>query len=423
MSAKKVNKNSVIISTSFSVLFFVILVIFSLFYVYWKIMEIEDLKQNLKTVVDDYNKKQKEWIEFGEFKSMISKSNYSNSSLNEALKSDYTMSLLSQVDQAFYNYQFKNTSSSWSILNYKDYTSYEDFLDAEKLDIEEKWAKEDFQEQEDLISTILPMYADRSEFYTETSLTNFKFINYIERLLRLYWLKTKSPIWITNVVAVENNENSDLENTKQETSSIDSDIYYIPLRLDLSWRKDYILKFLEDAANMGDISYKDWKIIVNNSKQIVEISDLSMKDYIDSSIKNNSNYDNLVDIINNEQANELFEITVELRFYVVWISSLKLKEEIWKIIWWDEQEWYYEKLLNYTNELIKKANIDTKIKNDISDINKTLLTLWKEIKLLQAKYKKSDDLESVFNEAQKYKLIFDSIDAKLLNISNKLNLK
>ena len=477
MAIKKRQNNMIIVWAFLSVLVFIVLSIFSSFFIYAKIIEIEDSKADFQELLENYNYVKESWIKYKDYQKLIKTSGYNSSALKDALSSEYTKELLTKVDSIFYNENFTNEL----------FENYDKFLIAKKIEVDKSWLKDDFMIQENQISKILPVYTEESDFYTETSLTNFKFINYVESLLKEYSLKTNSPIWIGDIEPIDKII-KDLDIIK----NIEPNLFYIPLTLDIWGRKDKVIKFLEESYEMWSIGFKDWEIIINNTKQVLEINSLEMSEYVDSWVIHNKKYDNLIDLIKNEQAAERIDLSIELRFYIAWISSLKMKEEVLKIIWdslnnstnsrikeleekqeesdkeltfqeeillkelierrdiinnyktilakdsaelsdedlkkikeYTNKMWYYEKLKILIETLIAKASKEGKItiKDDLLILNKTLLSLSKDIKELHIKYNEGEELEDILNKVQAYRMIFISIESKVQRLANNLNLK
>ena len=474
MATTKRQNNMIITASFLSILLFVILSIFSSTVIYGKIMEIESSKEEFRQVLVDYNYVKKSWIKYEDYKNLIKKTSHKSESIKNALKTEHIREFLIKVSPGFYKDNFTNES----------FPDYEAFLDAKKIEVDKMGLKTDFLKQENQVAQILPVYTDNSDFYTETSLTNFKFINYIESLLKEYSLKTQSPIWIGDVQPVE-----EIIEGLDVIKNIEPNLYYISLWLDIYGRKDKIIKFLKESQEMWSISIENWKIIINNTKQLLEINSLSIEEYIDSWISHNKKYDNLIDLIKNEQASERLDVSLELRFYIAWISSLKIKEEILKVIWdnlnngiddkikvlekkeasgveltneesnnlsellerkeiinsyrsllvkdskdltgadkllikeYVNKIWYFEKLKILLQTLIGKSAKawEINIKDQLTDLNTTLLTLTKEITELRVKYDKSEDLEEILNQIQSYRMIFISIETKIQRLANNLN--
>lgn len=223
--------------------------------------------------------------------------------------------------------------------------------------------------QNEKITKILPSYIINNNDSTEDNvLTNFKFINYVEKIINTFNLSTNDKIWINNVEVV-----SEYENLNSNTN-LDVNIFEIPLKLNLSWTKKGILSFLHFAYNVWNIKItEDEDIVVNKDdffskytvlkwdeyksdyniyeNQIFDIEYISMTNYIDWSTKQRKEM-SLYDFIIEDQGNDNFDVDIKLNFYVKWIEQ-------------------YE-LISFISSVIKHYN-DLK-----SEVNKQFKLLWND---------------------------------------------
>lgn len=399
----------VILSFILSIIVFIILLLLSL-YVYKEVLKVQETKSDFNKVLNSYNSIKKKGLSYDDFTVLIKRKNFESEDLLKELNDEYTASLLEKIDKNFYDSSFINT---WNV-------SYIKFLENTKTQIEESNIKEDYIAKEKQILSILPMYVSEGEFYTEDWLTDFKFINYIENLLRKFNLVTSSSIWISEIKLVSNNLKSEKDINLQ-----DSGVYYTPLKLNLVWTKANILKFLNYVNQVWSVIEENGDIIIKDNNQITEITSVKMKYYIDDS--NLIDKKDLLDlIINWTQSNDKYEIEAELNFYVVWVPLYKIKEEVEKVIWKTSKEKYnYYVLESSVQQKIEKLlnTNDRFYLNNLDKINTYLGTIKKDIITISWKVNKWENLEKEFKKVLEYKDIFLLIERELNDISNKLNLK
>ncbi|MDD3646399.1 MAG: hypothetical protein PHH06_03245 [Candidatus Gracilibacteria bacterium] len=409
MANKKREKNMVILSFILSIIVFIILLLLSL-YVYKEVLKVQETKSDFNKVLNSYNSIKKKGLSYDDFTVLIKRKNFESEDLLKELNDEYTASLLEKIDKNFYDSSFINTGN----------VSYIKFLENTKTQIEESNIKEDYIAKEKQILSILPMYVSEGEFYTEDGLTDFKFINYIENLLRKFNLVTSSSIGISEIKLVSNNLKSEKDINLQ-----DSGVYYTPLKLNLVGTKANILKFLNYVNQVGSVIEENGDIIIKDNNQITEITSVKMKYYIDDS--NLIDKKDLLDlIINGTQSNDKYEIEAELNFYVVGVPLYKIKEEVEKVIGKTSKEKYnYYVLESSVQQKIEKLlnTNDRFYLNNLDKINTYLGTIKKDIITISGKVNKGENLEKEFKKVLEYKDIFLLIERELNDISNKLNLK
>jgi len=415
MKKTKREKNSIILTSLLAIIIFLWFVYLSYSYLYKNIALIEEQKDSFKMIVDEYNKVKKSWLSLKEIKLSLSASTeetpkFIKDFLNEKTNTD----MIKKIPQSFYDKNFINTWSS----------DYIGFLDKKLKTLQSSDLKSSFIETQEKIFTVLPIYSDKANFYTNKSITNFSFISNIENMLRKYNLQTNSELWISSLISVKNSQ------LNEKNQNLEEGIYYIPLNLKLEWSKKNILNFLDYIQDSWSIKYIDWNLDILNTNQISDIPSLSMKEYIDSSTINedSSNIIELKDLIKNTyQSQEKFEIDVDLRFYVIWIPAYKVKIEVSKVIWKDSKEDFnYFNIKNRTSKILKQTEkfweSNYRVKQ-LKNINSYLNEITKDIQTLSSSLNKNSWLEQAFESSQKYKNIFETIDINLTEIQKSLNLK
>lgn len=407
MEKTKRQKNAIIIYFLFYLLLLLGIIYIAYNYVYPKIIEIEKIKDETSDLSISINKLKKEWLTFDEFMSLNKKINEKN----------YINELLKNLDIEFYN---KNLVNSWEL-------DYIDFINKKKKDLDNEENKKILIERDLLISSILPYF---SENYTwdddKQSLSNLKFVSYIETLLETFNLKYSNSIWIKNINILED---------YSSTNSLETNIYSIPVKLSIEWKKTWIINFLHYIENVWKLDdknnnieniviYKDdflsknnvgirieWDAISNDyniyKHQIIDIENIKIPWYIDSS--NEYRKWSFTDFIKETQWNDIIDIDVDLLFYVKWYPQYKLEQLIINIL--DQ----YDYLIKKIDVKLKDINKNKDYTSKFNKINNYLKSISNDIKLIKVWINtKKENLDNVYKNVIKYKYIFDNIN-KILN--------
>lgn len=311
-------KNSIVISLLFYLILVVWLILFFLLNTLSDIKEIWDKKIKTENIFKDTINIEKNWLNYQEFKSMTN---------NNTLKGKWK-EILNSISKDFYDENFKNTTGKW----------FDYFIKSKINDLNSEKNSNLIKENEKQIISILPTYSEWNINIWNKNLSNFEFINYIESIIESFNLNADWSYGIWKVIMLKD---YDIWNSKSE--SLDSNIYYIPISMNVSWTKSDILDFLYFIENVWTIKVDNNKILINNDStqldndwfkkilawdkysenynifehQIIDISNIKMPEYIDSSYS--SRWDEkLVDFIKGNQWNEKYDIKVNLRFYIKW---------------------------------------------------------------------------------------------------------
>jgi hypothetical protein len=165
----------------FNIIIFILFLFIWLNYLYPEYDEIEDKKNKLIEIEEKYDDLKTKWLNYVDFtklhnslwkKIWLDKNIYLTNVLKEFTKDDY--------EKNFINYK-------WWV--------YEKFIEIKKKEIKIEKNKLEESGVSDNIKNILPYYTDDSSL-SEDSLTDFKFINYIERLLNNFRLDYTNRIGI-----------------------------------------------------------------------------------------------------------------------------------------------------------------------------------------------------------------------------------
>jgi len=413
MRKTKRETNQILLSFILSIAIFSFFIYISYFFLYVEISKIEEQKLVFKDIVKEYDDLNKRWLNLEDIKKIsLSNKEELSENIQKFLNEKTNVDMLKKVPKSFYDKNFINT---WSI-------NYEAFLNNKIEKIQSSNLKDDFIITQEKLFTVLPIYSDKASFYTDKSMTNFSFVSNIENILNKFNLETSSELWISNLSSVNNTDDT-------KKWSLDEWIYYIPLKLDLKWSKLNILNFLDYIQSSWSIKFVNWSLDIINTNQLSDIESISMKDYIDSSTSNTDSINTQLKdlIINTSQSQEKYEISVNLRFYIVWIPAYKVKTEALKVIWKNNKQFFnYFELKTKTQQLLKKSETfwesNYKVKQ-LKNINSYLNEISKDINSLNTSLNKNESLENVFESSRKYKIIFEAIYKNLTEIQKSLNLK
>jgi len=327
MSKTKREQNAIVIYFSFYLVLTIVLIYTFISYIVPSIKDIEVLKTSTMDVFNDIKRIEKEGVNFDEFNSNITSSN--------DWKDLYLTEVLKNIDVNFYNENIKNTTDS----------TFKAFIEALSKKYSDTSA---FDEKIATISKILPVYTEWINDLWEDYLTDYKFINYIESIAETFNVSFPNSIGISEVSILEEYSIGMWE------TSLEKNIFYVPLSLDITWTKESIINFLYFAQNIWNIKV-DWdNIAVTNelekdfsdfknkvlkwqtkttdynifNNQMFDIETITLNEYIDSSFDINNTWSSFISYLRSTQWNEKYDAKVKLRFYVKWVPMFKIENSI-----------------------------------------------------------------------------------------------
>ena len=405
MKRSRREKNSITIGFTFYLLGFLIVSYLLLFFIYPKILLIEEQKSDINSLYNSIETIRNKWIEFSDFKKEA----------KDLADTTYIREVVNSIETSFYDANLVNNSNS----------DYDVFLEEITSMIEANSSIKD--EKDKVVEKLLPSYSENPIDTTSENLTDFKFINYLESIFETFNLSYSDPIGIKNVVLVEDFSSSD-------DNSLETNIFYIPVDLSLVWSKKWILNFIHYIENVwnvwlteNDIEILADKVLYNNNlplllewdkfsklyniyeHQIIDIEDIRMRDYIDSSYKFRGADESLVDFIKDgTQSNQRYEIDIKLRFYVKWLPNYKLEDFINSVVekYTDTVSWVNFRLKNTDTEWSVSVNAK-KSSAYLKEISRDINQIKKDIK------SKNNNLELLYKKALNYDTIFTNIQEKL----------
>lgn len=407
MEKLKSEKNSIIITLIFYSVIILWMLYYFFFVILWQIKEIEVKKDLTYKIYEKINKVKKSGISYEEFK---------KESENIIWDRIFLKEIVNALSNDFYNN---------NLINDKENT-FDIFIKNKIEDLNSIENKKIIEENNNKISKILPTYSDKKINNKVDLFTDFQFINYIESILETFNLSTDSPIGIKNIYLL-----SDYVNDSKNSNLIDSNIYYIPISLDLNWNKSSIIEFLYFIENVGNISIKEKDILINNNywflskntskrvlqwdklslnynifeNQIIDVENVLFSKYIDDSYISRWEQD-FKEFIIKTQWNDKYILKIDLLFYVKWLPIYQLKDFItWILSKYKEVlTLLNEKLKNTTknsleyNKILSYKNTLEKLNNKINNIKKNLNDTTK-IDLL---YEEIIDIELIINQINKF---------------------
>lgn len=385
------------------------------FHAYPQIEEIEKIKIDTISLNENLNKYKKEWLPLEEFKNSFS------SNLESIGKDkNYLVSFVKEVDQKFYDKNLKNTKE----------VSYEKFISKKEAELKNNVSNE---EKLNIISRILPFYSDKIK--DKNTLTDFEFINYIESIISTFQLLYENPIWIKEIKQVEDYTLNDND------FSLDKWIYQIPIELDIVWAKSSIIEFLYFIENVWKISLNEdtKEIIVNNdfsspweifsdfrnkkinwakdlkdynifNNQIIDIEEIFIKDYIDSSDKPiNYTSPESKEFLRHLrfQGKDRLEVKIKINFYVKWLPKYKIDDFILNF------NKRISKIEKDINSLVSKVGISSSNKQKLRNIKISI----DNIKSIVNQNKSSEkNIEEKFQDLTSYNKVLDEYEEKVKQI-------
>lgn len=390
---------------------FILFLGYTLFSVFPNIKEIENQKSSLQSVASELSSIQKKWISYSDFESL-------RSSIPE--ENSYLVNLSKNITSSFYEKTIMNTKE-------KDFDTH--YISLVSI-VEEQKNTDSNTKREELIDSLLPQYSQNQQLLDDSKLTDFRFVNYVESLLYTFNLSTENGIWIEEIHPVED-YSTDLSsaNAKNQLDSIDSNIFYIPLKLSLRWRKEWFIDFLTFAQNVANVSVEDWELkiykdvsllkkIAGSSteniyqNQLFDVEILKMADYIDSDAAQVQG--DFIKYIKEKQWKDDIRADVELRFYVKGLPNYKIKDYI------KQTTKKFDELIKTVNQQLKEAStLEWEsgeiliIINRLRSMSIELSNIQKGITNMNVGLGKWQWLDAVYNDATKYSQLFDQMTAVL----------
>lgn len=420
MKRTKREENALIIVNVIYWALIIIILYFFISYIVPSIKDISLLKSSVSATYLDINRIKKEGVNYSEFNENIN-TIIQQTKVDKKEDNLYLSEILKSIDEKFYNENIKNSTED-------DFNTFIDALSKKYSD------NSTFDNKVDTISKILPVYSEEVSDLWENALNDFKFINYIESIAETFNVNFTNSIWISELKLLDDYSVWVWDN------NLDTNIFYIPLTLDLNWTKSSILDFLYFVDNIWKIELdKDQNINIKNdinkdfldfknkvlkwqikdewynifNNQVFDIESVEFDNYLDSSFDLTDPKVSFISNIKNTQWRELIKANVSLRFYIKWIPIFKIENFIRDFIvdftkMKSDVEWYIAKLWQDSTKSKKLTEINTVL--DQIQIN--------VINWIQKNLSTKVGLDEAFKQVNIYKNILDNYKKDLEQFKN-----
>lgn len=421
MEKNKRTKNAILLWFIWSLLTIVILISIIILKLKTDIEQVEEIKLSLKNDYEYFNTTSKTWISFTDFKWLAN----SDSNIKNNL---YITSVINTIDQDFYSKNILNNSQ----------LSFDNYINNKQKYLDSISNKTSIKEQK--LNKILPIYSDNLSLSNDWVMNDFHLVNKIESIFKTfdlsYWdkisINTISPVkWFESPTPVSENiddTSSDLveweENVVEQptysnsTNLIQSDIFFIPMVLHISWTKLNLQNFLHYVENVwsfkivsNDIEFYDDDLIKNNKSWKVILYNDDYKSWQKYYIYNNQlinitsvKFDNAF-LDENIWLNESTSLDVEIELFVRWLPNYKMRELI------DNFIYKYENFNKSIDSKILKLKVssnstDSQKLDKLLKIKSYIITMDSDIKALSSDSGNVDNLWASYKKFLEYNLKF-----------------
>ena len=313
-----------------------------LYYAYGEFSLIQEKKETLHESINKLGTISKSWMSLWEFKGWAM----------PLVKDDENLrNILWQLEKDFYDSHFIN--DNWA--------TYAEFIDKKIKDVEEKEESQEHIEMEKISSTVLPAYVDDTLSSSEgEDFSELNLVNYIERIMQTFNLEYDWDIWVSDLLPLNADDEKDNKSQEWEEGKealLENKIFYIPVSFTLSWNKSSIIDFIYFIEHSGKVSaenttlsvYEDeyfdrseenfrstdlvleWDTNTRNyniyKNQLIDFESIVFNEYIYQQRDGDKRGEFLANIRRLPQWIERYEVDVQLRFYVKWISDYKIEKK------------------------------------------------------------------------------------------------
>ncbi|MFK7780253.1 MAG: hypothetical protein QM490_03810 [Candidatus Gracilibacteria bacterium] len=399
----KREENSIITHFVFYFVLIVGLAFFLITSIIPEILKIEKDKTATKELYSNIERVSNAGLDFNEFKKFS----------NSGEKDRVLLEILKNMSEDFYATNLINNTED----------SYKEFLEQKIEELSSPKNMAIINDQTKQISTILPTYSIPAIDLGGDSLSDYKFVNYIESILETFGLSTKSSIGINKLKLVE-----EYMGTNNSGDSLDSNIFYIPLSLVLKGDKAGILDFLYFVENVGNVYIDNDEIVLSEeygflsqngrkkvlegekyipgynilNHQMIDIEKISMEQHIDSSYIDREEKD-FKDFIIESQGEEIFEINVNLMFYVKGQPAYKTEEFINNVFN------KHVATIGLISDTLKDVTLGDSLRRKLIQQNVSLNQMNKEILSIKKALAKKEKIDELYKRAMKLDEIIDPI--------------
>ncbi|MDD3145223.1 MAG: hypothetical protein PHV23_03890 [Candidatus Gracilibacteria bacterium] len=420
MKRTKREENALIIVNVIYGALIIIILYFFISYIVPSIKDISLLKSSVSATYLDINRIKKEGVNYSEFNENIN-TIIQQTKVDKKEDNLYLSEILKSIDEKFYNENIKNSTED-------DFNTFIDALSKKYSD------NSTFDNKVDTISKILPVYSEEVSDLGENALNDFKFINYIESIAETF------NVNFTNSIGISELKLLDDYSVGVGDNNLDTNIFYIPLTLDLNGTKSSILDFLYFVDNIGKIELdKDQNINIKNdinkdfldfknkvlkgqikdegynifNNQVFDIESVEFDNYLDSSFDLTDPKVSFISNIKNTQGRELIKANVSLRFYIKGIPIFKIENFIRDFIV------DFTKMKSDVEGYIAKLGQDSTKSKKLTEINTVLDQIQiNVINGIQKNLSTKVGLDEAFKQVNIYKNILDNYKKDLEQFKN-----
>jgi len=174
MKLNKRLKSSITQTFFFNLVLLVFLIWFSVFRLWPSLLDIEDQKDNLSANYTELEQVNKQGIALKDFRIIAW----------ESEMDQYVKELIKNTGEPFYSRNFKNTTR----------TSFDLFMEDKQADIADQKKQLVLEQKSEIVDKLLPTYT--SDGASEDTITDFRFINYVESILYAFNLVSTDSIGV-----------------------------------------------------------------------------------------------------------------------------------------------------------------------------------------------------------------------------------
>lgn len=356
----------------------------------------------------------------------LEKDGLSYQELLTMISDNQTKLFVTKVWEKFYVSNFKNTTN-WT---------YIDFLKKKEENINSLKKSNIVMLRDQKISKILPSYQEWVAI--DGVMSDLEFVNHVEKLLRMFNLKTTSNIWINQVIPYQDTQSKNID-------SLSSQIFYIPLTLDLEgnkWNVINFLYYLQNVWKIESVTQNDIKLYSDNvintdlnwdniyHIKMVDAENVKFSTYFDTSseLRNSAAKKSVLWMLSLVrewvEKNDLYNISVNLRFYIKGMPLYKLESYVLEI------SKSYKNLKKDVDALVNQyssKNLNNQpnvlwVLSNLRNIQTYLQWLDQRVKLLENALKQKSNLEKLYTDASKIAYDIENLNQVFLENQQKLKL-
>lgn len=346
----------------------------------------------------------------------------------EEWKDTYKDNIIKTIAPDFYTKNIINTSDK----------IFNEYIESKKNEIISSEKSAWYEKSQDIISMLIPQYAWNTIDTTSSGniLTDYMYINYLENLFYTFNLDVLGDgLTINETISID--ENKSIPGEWVPNKWIESNIFYIPISFNLEGKKKDIINFLHFTERVWSASIsKNDEIVIYNDRELVsvfwssknpyegqlfDIESINMKDYLDSF--NAETVGGLINFVKSTQANESFELEVNLRFYVRGKPNYQLKNFISSELQrFDALNKKVLQTLSRVSNMPEKNAEIVVISNVLRSLTFDILNLDVKTKEIKAWYVKVDsNLEDYYRQSLQLKKTIDVFENIFKKNEEKLN--